>query len=417
MISNNGSVQTAGNGRLNVNVYMGAVGTPAENAIVKITSSDDPSGEMEQLVTNSSGRTEVITLPTPPTEFSMDPEQEQPFRRYNIDVLLDGFKETIINGVQLFPDTTAIQEVRLEPITTSGIQQQEITIPPPVLWGDFPGKIPEAPVKPLPPPLNYIVLPNPVVPEFIIVHDGAPSDASAANYWVPFKDYIKNVASCEVYSNWPTETIRANILAILSFTLNRVYTEWYRSRGYEFTITSSTAYDHAFSYGRNIFQEISFIVDEIFTTFITKPDIKQPLLTQYCDGQNVTCPGWMTQWGSKSLGDQGYNAVDILKSYYGSEIYLMQAERVEGVPSSFPGEPLQMGSTGQSVRTIQEQLNAISNNYPAIGKLAVDGIYGNGTRLSVETFQDIFNLPSSGIVDFGTWYRISQIFVAVTQIA
>lgn len=411
------SMQTIDNGRLGVNVYVNQIGLPAENATVNVTPSDNPASTLEQLTTNSSGRTDEITLPAPPLEFSMQPEQDQPYRAYDVAVTLDGYKEVRVKGIQIFPDSTAIQNIRLEPLEESDSQGEDISIAPPVLWGNYPAKVPEDSVKPLPPPMNYIVLPDPVVPEYIIVHDGAPSDTNVANYWVPFKDYIKNVASCEIYSTWPDATIRANVLAILSFTLNRVYTEWYRSRGYSFTITNSTAYDQAFSYGRNIFQEISTIVEEMFTTFITKPNIKQPLFTQYCDGQRVKCPGWMSQWGSKYLGDQGYNSVNILKNYYGSEIYLMQAEKVEGVPSSFPGENLQMGSTGPNVRTIQEQLNAISDNYPAINKIIVDGVYGNNTRTAVETFQNVFGLPSSGIVDFATWYKISQIYVAVTNMA
>lgn len=262
-----------------------------------------------------------------------------------------------------------------------------------------------------------MVLPNPVVPEFIIVHDGRPNDTSAPNYWIPFADYIKNVASSEIYANWPQSTIKANVLAILSFTLNRVYTEWYRGQGYNFTITSSTAYDHAFSYGRNIFAEIATVVDDIFTSFVTRPGIRQPLLTQYCDGKSVVCPNWMTQWGSKSLGDQGYTAIDILKSFYGYDIYLMQAQKVQGVPSSYPGTALQMGSLGEDVRVIQEQLNTISNNYPKINKVRVDGVFGEETRRAVVTFQEIFRLSADGIVGFSTWYTISHIYVAVTRMA
>jgi len=283
--------------------------------------------------------------------------------------------------------------------------------------GDFPPKIPEDEVKPLPESGGFVVLPEPVIPEFVIVHQGVPSDNSAQNVWVPFKDYIKNVASCEIYSTWPDASIRANVLAILSFTLNRVYTEWYRGKGYDFTITNSTAFDQAFTYGRNIFQEIATVVDEIFTTFITRPGIRQPLLTQYCDGSRVQCPNMMSQWGSKNRADEGYDAIGILRYYYGQDIFLMQAEKVSGVPMSYPGTALQTGSTGPSVRMIQEQLNAISNNYPAINKIRVDGVFGEQTRTAVETFQKIFNLPQTGIVDFGTWYQISNIYVAVTKIA
>ena len=234
---------------------------------------------------------------------------------------------------------------------------------------------------------------------------------------MPFKDYIKNVASCEIYPTWPVETLEANILAIISFTLNRVYTEWYRGKGYDFTITNSTAYDQAFVYGRNVFSEISEIVDYLFTTYITKPNIRQPLFTQYCNGKNVTCPGWLSQWGSKYLGDEGLDAVEILRRYYGSEIYLTSAEQVAGVPVSYPGYVLRDGVTGNYVRTIQEQLNAISDNYPAIPKLRVDGIYGPLTAGAVAKFQEIFDLPESSEVDFATWYQISNIYVAVERLA
>ena len=234
---------------------------------------------------------------------------------------------------------------------------------------------------------------------------------------MPFKDYIKNVASCEIYPTWPVEALEANILAIISFTLNRVYTEWYRGKGYDFTITNSTAYDQAFVYGRNVFSEISEIVDYLFSTYITKPNIRQPLFTQYCNGSSVTCPGWLSQWGSKALGEQGYDAVEILRQYYGSEIYLTSAQTVGGVPSSYPGEVLQRGSSGNAVRTVQEQLNAISDNYPAIQKNAVDGIYGEATENAVRKFQEIFDLPQSGTVDFATWYQISNIYVAVEKLA
>ncbi|MDR1664341.1 MAG: peptidoglycan-binding protein, partial [Clostridiales bacterium] len=192
---------------------------------------------------------------------------------------------------------------------------------------------------------------------------------------------------------------------------------WYRNRGYDFTITNSTQFDQAFTYGRNIFADISLVVDEIFNTYITKPGIRQPLFTQYCDGKKSQCPGWMTQWGSKALGDQGYTAMDILKNYYGWDIYLTEAEQVEGVPSSFGGKSLQVGSTGAAVRTIQEQLNAITNNFPALKKVAVDGAYGQSTLNAVEKFQSVFKLPATGMVDKATWYKISEIYVAVTELA
>jgi len=403
-------------GRLQIGTFASDIGRPASSAIIRITPRGVRNQILEELITDASGQTPIIDLAAPPLEFSMSGDYK-PYSEYDIQVMTDGYEPQIIEGVQILPATTAYQNINLRPINGYNSQERLISIREHTLWGTFPPKIPEEEVKELPPPLGHVVLPDPVVPEFIIVHDGLPNDASAPNYWIPFTDYIKNVASCEIYSNWPLETITANVLAILSFTLNRVYTEWYRGKGYNFTITSSTAYDHAFSYGRNIFSEISSVVDDIFTSFITRPGIRQPLLAQYCDGKNVACPNWMTQWGSKALGDQGYSAIDILKSFYGYDIYLMQARKVDGVPSSYPGTALQMGTVGEYVRVIQEQLNAVSDHYPAIPKLRVDGIFGEQTRIAVETFQDIFRLSSDGIVGFNTWYKLSYIYVSVTRMA
>ncbi|MDU7905161.1 MAG: spore cortex-lytic germination protein SleC, partial [Peptostreptococcaceae bacterium] len=279
-------------------------------------------------------------------------------------------------------------------------------------------KIPESDLKPLPPPTGFVVLDNPVVPEFVVVHDGMPENKNAPNYWIYFKDYIKNVASSEIYSTWPTETIFANIIAIISFTLNRVFTEWYRSKGYNFTITSTTAFDHKYIHERNVFDTISVVVDEIFNTFIKRPPTaRQPLLAQYCDGVKSQCPGQMTQWGSKDLGDQGLSYEEILRSFYGEGIVFEKAPVVSGVPVSFPGEALQIGSKGKDVQTVQNQLNAISNAYPAIPKVREDGIFGDALANSIKEFQGIFGLPKSGVVDFKTWYELSRIYVAVTKIA
>ncbi len=191
----------------------------------------------------------------------------------------------------------------------------------------------------------------------------------------------------------------------------------YRNKGYNFTITSSTAYDQKWSYGRNIFSNISLIVDEMFQNFLSRPNVRQPILTQYCDGQRVTCPNWMTQWGSKYLGDQGYSAIEILRYYYGSNMYVNTAEEISGVPSSWPGTVLTIGSTGNKVRQMQEQLNRIARAYPALPTITADGIYGPGTQEAVEKFQSVFGLPVTGEVDFRTWYKISEIYVGVSRIA
>lgn len=403
-----------GRGRLIVNVTNMREATPVADAKVIVKRNDGSNAILEELVTDASGQTVTVELPAPGREYTEVAENEvRPYADYFLEVVAEGYEAKVIEDVQIFGDATALQGVYLNTIEQT---DNTIIIPPHTLWGDYPGKIPEEEIKPLPDDSGFIVLDRPVIPEIVVVHTGIPS-SYAKDYWIPFKEYIKNVASSEIYSTWPEETIKANVLAIMSFTLNRVYTEWYRGKGYDFTITNSTAYDQSFSYGRTIYQEISNVVDDLFTTYITRPGIRQPLFTQYCDGKELSCPGWLSQWGSKYLGDQGYNAIDILRNYYGSDIYLAQGEKVNGVPISYPGEVLQVGSTGNDVRTIQTQLNAISNNYPAIPKVRVDGIYGQVTREAVETFQRVFNMPQTGVVDFSTWYAISNIYVAVAKLS
>lgn len=407
-------------GQLQVDVRANQGAAPIENATVSIKAGTEATEAIEVLQTDISGKTETVELPAPPVELTQEPNaEEQPWSNYTVEVTSPTYEPVIVDGVQVFADSEALQYVDLSPEPEVTSQQvQIITIVPHSLFVQYPPKIPEASVKVIPPgDSGFIVLDEVVVPEFIIVHDGVPDDSTAPNYYIRFRDYIKNVASSEIYSTWPEATMTANILAILSFTLNRVFTEWYRNQGKNFTITSSTAYDHQFIYGRNFYRSISEIVDQIFTNYLSRPGVKQPILTQYCDGVQVTCPGWMTQWGSKYLGDQGQSAIEILRYYYGSDMYINTAPQVAGIPSSFPGYNLQTGSSGPSVRTIQRQLNAISNNFPAIPKVAVDGVYGASTRDAVETFQRVFNMPVTGIVDYPTWYRISDIYVAVTRMA
>ena len=203
----------------------------------------------------------------------------------------------------------------------------------------------------------------------------------------------------------------------MSFVLNRVYTEWYRNKGHDFTITSSTAFDQKWIQGRNIFQTISNVVDEMYGNYLSRPNVKQPILTQYCDGKRVTCPNWMSQWGAQSLGERGYSAIEILRYYYGDSIYINTAVEISGVPSSWPGYELAEGASGAKVQQMQEQLNVISGSYPALPGIAADGIYGPATRAAVEKFQSIFGLPVTGIVNYQTWYKISEIYVGVSRIA
>lgn len=415
------------NGFLTVSVIDSSNNRPIENTTINIYSTPGP-GEStvaiyENLKTNISGQVTNLELLAPDLDYSLQPSEVRPYSEYVIEAIIDGYETVVINGTQLLPTIGARQTIPMSRKSRSrgsySRQNERIyNIPDHTLYGDYPPKIPEDSLKPLPPPTGFVVLDNPVVPEFIVVHDGLPEDTSAPNYWIPFKDYIKNVASSEIYSTWPTQTIYANVIAIISFTLNRVFTEWYRNKGYSYTITSTTNFDHKFMYNRNFFDPISVVVDDIFNTFIKRPPTsRQPLLAQYCDGVRTQCPNQMTQWGSKDLGDQGMNYESILKHFYGDEIILEKAPVVSGVPVSFPGETLQVGSSGKDVRTIQNQLNAISKSYPAIPKVKEDGIYGETTANSVKTFQEIFGLPQSGVVDFKTWYEISRLYVAVTKIA
>ncbi|WP_027702714.1 spore cortex-lytic germination protein SleC [Metaclostridioides mangenotii] len=416
-------------GYLTVSLIDSTNNRPIQNGSINIYSvSDDvnkaSTSMYQNLLTNESGQVLDLILPAPDKEYSLDPTNTiRPYSQYIIEAIVDGYETVVIDGAQLFATIEARQDITMIPRTRSKLsysRQNELIFPidEHTLYGIFPPKIPESSLKPLPPPTGFVVLDNPVVPEFIVVHDGLPENTSAENYWIPFKEYIKNVASCEIYSTWPEQTIYANVIAIISFTLNRVFTEWYRNKGYTFTITTSTAFDHKFVYNRNIFDTISVVVDDIFNTFIRRPPTsRQPLLAQYCDGERTQCPNQMTQWGSKSLGDQGYSWENILRNFYGNEISFDQAPVVTGVPVSFPGYTLQIGSAGRYVRTIQNQINAIANNYPAIPKVQEDGIFGDSTADSVKVFQGIFGLPQNGVVDFKTWYEISRLYVAVTKIA
>jgi len=411
---------TAQTGRLKIQCFRGNDYIPIDGAkiTVKGTEGAENLGSID-LVTDAVGLTQEIDLTTPPLEYSLDVNNDKmPYSLYDITVERNGFKPIIIKGCQVLPTRTAYQICNLEPNLGRGDMRQEvINIQQNTLYGNFPPKIPEEVDKPIPPPSSGVVLPTPIVPEYIIVHQGGPNDPSAANYKVPFKDYIKNVASCEIYSTWTNSALRANVFCIVSFTLNRIFTEWYRGKGKNFDITSSTAYDQAFSYGRNIYDNISQIVDEIFSTYIRRIGKKQPLFSQYCDGKSVTCPEWLSQWGSQQLGTQGLGPYDILTRYYGNNIELVTAEKVSGSPISYPGSELIIGSSGPSVRAIQGQLNRIARNYPLIPKLAEDGIYGPKTANSVKVFQQVFTLPQTGRVDYATWYKISDIYVGVTKLA
>lgn len=404
-------------GELQINVTSTAGGHPIADARISISYTGVPESTLERVGTDSSGQTEVLELDAPPEEWSLDPNNErQPYSEYTLDVSAPGFEPVSIAGAEILANVRAIQNVRMRPSDVGREEEEVFVIPAHTLYGEYPPKIAEDEIKPTN-ESGEIVLSRVVVPEYIVVHDGSPRDTTATNHYVKYKDYIKNVASSEIYATWPENSIRANVLAIMSFTLNRVYTEWYRNRGYDFTITSSTAFDQKWIPERNVYDTISVIVDELFANYLSRPNVRQPILTQYCDGRRVTCPNWMTQWGAKELGDQGYSAIEILRYFYGDDMYINTAQEISGIPASWPGYTLEQGSSGDKVRQMQEELNVIAGAYPALPKIAEDGIFGPATENAVREFQSVFGLPVTGTVDYRTWYKISEIYVGVSRIA
>ena len=396
-------------GFLIVNVYVDNIAQPINNAKVEVLNTNIVS------YTNSSGATNQIQLEAPSSFYSEVPQNDvKPYSTYDIRVSKDGLVPKVIQNVQIFPGITSTQNVFLVANNEKNNSQDVTNVEDITLWeNNINGQTSERLIN-----INndLRVLPYVFIPEYIIVHDGIPSNTNAANYYVNFSDYVKNVASGEIYSTWPKETIKANVCAIVSFVLNRIYTEWYTSRGYNFTITSSPVYDQKYSHGRTIFDSISNVVDEFFNQYIKIKNTSYPLLAQYNDGINTNQKGRLSQWGSKSLGDKGYTSLGILKYYYGNNIELSNASIKEDYPTSFPGYNLKMGSCGESVQKLQNELNIIRSSYPKIPIIKTpNGKYENDTFNSVKTFQQVFNLPQTGIIDFTTWYKISYVYSAVSN--
>lgn len=409
-------VTNSSSGSLKISVVSSTGLIPVVNASVTISYTGDPESPLMELTTDSSGQTPTVELPAPPVDLSLEPENlEQPYSEYNIEVTAEGYDPVLVSGSEILAGELSLQPITMNPVEGAQEPERVVDIPAHTLFGNYPPKIPEDEIKTIA-ETGEIVLSRVVIPEYIIVHDGVPNDPTAPNYWVRYRDYIKNVASCEIYSTWPESALYANILVIMSFTLNRVYTEWYRNQGYDFTITSSTAYDQKWIYGRNIFENIDLLVDNLFANFLSRPGVQQPIFTSYCDGQRVTCAG-LSQWGSKYLGDQGYSPIEIIRYYYGNDMYINTATAISGVPSSYPGYDLGIGASGDKVRQLQTQINRIARSYPAIPTVTADGIYGPATAEAVRVFQGVFNLPQTGVTDYATWYEISEVYVGVSRIA
>lgn len=379
---------------------------------VEIRIQDEQGNTVYKLTTDESGETEAVSLETAERGLSLEPDYGGiPYTAYDVFAQASGFNSFFVSGVPIFEGETAIQPVLLSPMEErqrSPVVNEIVLGPPAVAMEEEryqEGPNPELRI------LRQVVIPNPIT-----VHLGSPS-SNAQNVQVPFIDYVKNVASSEIYPTWPDAALRANIYAIITFALNRVFTEWYRSREYKFDITNNTAYDQAFVPGRTIYASISRIVDEIFNEYVRRRGQNSPYFTSFCNGTTATCPG-MSQWGTVSLANQGLAPIQILRTYYPNDIEIAETDIITGVVTSYPGTALRIGSRGLDVQTIQTYLNRIRRNYPAIPEITDEtGVFGNSTSDAVKKFQSVFNLAADGVVGKSTWYKISSIYTAVTRLA
>ncbi len=379
---------------------------------VRIRIRDHEGTVLYDLTTDENGETEQILLAAVDRSLSQDSGNIYiPYSTYDLEAEAEGFNSLHITGVQIFDGENAIQPVELIPM----LKSQSIPLMQEICIGRHAIAMtePRNQVGPLIEPrvFRQVIIPNPIT-----VHLGAPS-SSASNVQVTFPDYVKNVTSSEIFPTWPQASLEANIYAIITFALNRVFTQWYRSREYNFDITGSPEYDQYFVYGRTIFESISRIVDEIFNSYVRRQGQLAPFFTSFCNGTTTTCDG-LSQWGTVTLAGQGMSAFQILRHYYPDDIEISQSNIVTSIVISYPGTTLRLGSTGLSVQTIQTYLNRIRKNYPAIPQITDDpGIFGSGTQAAVSKFQSIFNLTNDGVVGKATWNKISYIYVAVANLA
>lgn len=381
---------------------------------VQVTVLDDQGNTVYRLTTDESGETPSVPLETLDKSFSQNAYYTgTPFISYNVLAQASGFNSLYISDIPVYEDDTAVLPLALTPMQElqRSPYQTEINIGgPAVALRETRGQ--EGPdMDPSPYVLRQVVIPNPIT-----VHLGRP-DAPARNVQVSFPDYVKNVASSEIYPTWPDAALTANIYAIITFALNRVYTEWYRSQGYPFDITNNTAFDQYFVYGRPIYDSISRIVDEIFNEYVRRFGQISPFFTSFCNGTTATCDG-LSQWGTVSLANRGRTPLQILRSYYPKDIEIAETNTISGVLTSYPGTALRAGSTGLDVQTIQTWLNRIRRNYPAIPAITdTAGVFQNSTKAAVIKFQSIFGLTPDSIVGKSTWYKISRLYTAVTKLA
>lgn len=390
---------------------------------VEITVLDESGAVLARLTTDASGAGSVAELPAPDASYSLDGNNRtvRPYAVYSVTARADGWQSQVLDGVQVFAGQQTVARLEFLPanrsegstLASTRSQEQNVevtTIPPHVLFagGGGSGPTPEetTPAR---------VLTEVVIPKKITVHLGKPS-ANVSNVTVGFQDYIANVASSEVYPTWPEEALRANILAQISLALNRIWTEWYPSRGYSFNITGSPGYDQAYVAGRTVFAVMERLTAELFNTYVRRSGDQEPYFTEYCDGKTVTCPG-MKQWDTVDRANEGKNALQILRYYYGDRVQLVTTNNIANIPSSWPGVTLKLGSTGTSVSILQRQLSRIAKDYPAFGKPEVTGTFDSATESCVKKFQKQFSLTADGLVGKATWYKISYIYVSVKDLA
>ncbi len=389
---------------------------PVSYATIEITQTiNGINRQLYSYVTDVNGYSDSVELEAPDKSLSLDRVNDiQPYSCYNIKATAEGYEEINIKEVQIFDGVTSLIPINFYSIT-DGINYSSsltnIVIPPHSLYDNSGGSAKE------PLSLNMVprVLNEAIIPRNIVVHLGSPNQ-TASNVSVSFINYLKSVASSEIYPTWPTECLYANIYAQISVALNRVYTEWYISKGYSFQITNSPSYDQKYNHSGVIFDSVAAIVDEVFDTYIRNNNNVEPYFSSYCDGKIISCDG-LKQWGSKDLADQGYSAIGILRYYFGNGVELYQNSNIQDIEKSYPGTPLQVGSSGSDVTTLQRQLSRIVQDFPGFGKVTVDGNFGTATESVVKAFQRQFTLTADGVVGSSTWYAISYIYVSIKDLA
>ena len=396
-------------GTLRIQTFAARQSAPMEGVTVTVQGD----GFTLHRITDVTGSVADIPVEAPACTLSLDEDNTiRPYAVVSLTATKPGYRTVRIEGIQIFAGQVTLAQPAMIPVTEEGkdIPDAPIVIPPHPLFAGSGGSGPQPRENCTPRVLEQVI-----IPKNITVHLGKPA-AAARNVTVSFRDYIANVASSEVYPTWPEQALRANIHCQISLALNRIYTEWYPSKGYTFNITNSTSYDQYYVHGRTVFDVMVRITDDIFNTYLRKRGTVNPYYSEYCDGKSVTCPG-LKQWGTVTLANQGRTALQILKYYYGNDIEIVRTSNIQSIPQSYPGSPIRQGDSGTAVFTLQRQLNRITKDYPFLGKLTVDGVFGSRMAATVRAFQKQFNLTADGMVGRQTWYKISYIYVSVKDLA